>query len=82
MKSLLLLLYLMNSPTVLFAEESNETQLTHKLNGTTLTWLTYTYSGGWSFSIKYSADGASYTMHNDKTPWSKNYPYQALEVNY
>lgn len=78
MKRLLLLLCLFTSPLLLTAEETNKTQLSDKLNGTT---LTYTYSGGWKFTTKYSADGVSYTMHNYNTPWTKNYPYKAIEVS-
>ena len=78
MKHLVLLLSLIAPATLVLAEQLNETTLTDKLNGTE---LTYTYSGGWKFSIKYSADGVSYTMHNYNTPWSKKYPYQAIEVS-
>ena len=78
MKQLLLLLCLFAPATPLLAEQLNETTLTDKLNGTE---LTYTHSGGWKFSIKYSADGLSYTLHNDNTPWSKYYRYQAIEVS-
>ena len=82
MKHLFVILCFLSTPLQLIAtesaEKSNETQLTDKLNGTT---LTYTYSGGWKFTIKYSSDGVSYTMHNYNTPWSKLFPYKSIEVS-
>jgi len=77
MKHLIIVFCLIYMPLTL-AEEQIETKLTDKLNGTT---LTYTYSGGWKFTISYSAEGVSYTLHNYNTPWSDRYPFKAIEVS-
>lgn len=53
-------------------------ELSDGLNGTT---ITYTYTGGWKFTAKYTEDGISYRMHNYNTDWTEPYPYKAFLVD-
>jgi phenolic acid decarboxylase len=52
---------------------------TDKLHGTD---ITYTYTGGRSYNVRYAKDGASYRYLSGPKPdkWWGPFPYQAFEI--
>jgi len=69
---------LLLTPFMGLSSQISAQELSDGLNGTT---ITYTYTGGWKFTAKYTEDGVSYRMHNYNTDWTKPYPYKAFLID-
>ena len=62
-----------------FGAESHATELTTDLHGTD---ITYHYSSGRQYNVKFTAGGASYRYLSGSKPnlWWGPFPYQAIQV--
>ena len=69
--------------SILFSMQLSATELTpltNKLNGTG---ITYNYTSGRSYSVKFEESGVSYRYLTGSKPekWWGPFPYQAFEIN-